>query len=169
MSINSRNSIGFEREVCSWIQDEFGVSSEKPRGIRSSILATFCCHRSPSNVALRRVTGTSQTGGSRFVVWHAMTASRYSSIGSTDSPPGCFPYVLGDYPTNNDMARTVGLEEGAMIIREVLNETRRFQAPSESAKKLYWDQVLAAIHDRLSRWKHDLAVETVIYYLPGDL
>ena len=43
-----------------------------------------------------------------------------------------FPlYALGDYPTNNDMTCTVGLEEGAMIIREVLNATRRLQAPSE--------------------------------------
>lgn len=37
------------------------------------------------------------------------------------------------------------------------------------AKKLYWDQVLADIHDRFEPHFHDLAVETVIYYLPGEI
>ena len=36
------------------------------------------------------------------------------------------------------------------------------------AKKLYWNQVLADIHDRFEPQFHDLAVETVIYYLPGE-
>ena len=37
------------------------------------------------------------------------------------------------------------------------------------AKKLYWDQVLADIHDRFEPQFHDLAVETVIYYLPAEI
>jgi hypothetical protein len=40
---------------------------------------------------------------------------------------------------------------------------------SLSAKKLYWDQVLADIQDRFGPQFHDLAVETVIYYLPGEI
>ena len=37
------------------------------------------------------------------------------------------------------------------------------------AKQLYWDQVLADIHDRFEPQFHDLAVETVIYYLPAEI
>ena len=37
------------------------------------------------------------------------------------------------------------------------------------AKKLYWNQVLADIHDRFEPQFHDLAVETVIYYLPAEI
>lgn len=37
------------------------------------------------------------------------------------------------------------------------------------AKKLYWNQVLADIRDRFEPQFHDLAVETVIYYLPGEI
>ncbi len=40
---------------------------------------------------------------------------------------------------------------------------------SLSAKKLYWDQVLADIQDRFGPQFYDLAVETVIYYLPGEI
>ena len=37
------------------------------------------------------------------------------------------------------------------------------------AKKLYWNQVLADIRDRFEPQFHDLAVETVIYYLPAEI
>lgn len=44
----------------------------------------------------------------------------------------------------------------------------RYQV-SQSAKKLYWDQILDDIRDRFEPQFYDLAVETVIYYLPGEI
>lgn len=40
---------------------------------------------------------------------------------------------------------------------------------SQSAKKLYWDDVLADIEERFEPQFHALAVETVIYYLPAEI
>ena len=40
---------------------------------------------------------------------------------------------------------------------------------SQSAKKLYWSDVIADIEDRFPPAFHALAVETVIYYLPAEI
>ena len=44
----------------------------------------------------------------------------------------------------------------------------RYQV-SQSAKKLYWQDVLDDIRERLEPQFFDLAVETVIYYLPPEI
>ena len=40
---------------------------------------------------------------------------------------------------------------------------------SQSAKKLYWTEVIADIEDRFPPAFHALAIETVIYYIPGEI
>lgn len=44
----------------------------------------------------------------------------------------------------------------------------RFQV-ERSAKKLYWDDVIKDIQETLPSQLHELAVETVIYYLPAEI
>lgn len=39
----------------------------------------------------------------------------------------------------------------------------------QSAKKLYWNDVLEDIKERFEPQFYNLAVETVIYYLPGEI
>lgn len=136
MSINSRNKgAAFEREVCSWIHDEFGVKVRRNLE-QYQVVDLGDILLSPFTIECKRYgSGT----------WHksdwweqicraACDDSIPLLIYRFDRQPTrlVFPlYVLGDYPTNNDMTCTVGLEEGAMIIREVLNETRRFSVSSK--------------------------------------
>lgn len=39
----------------------------------------------------------------------------------------------------------------------------------QSAKKLYWQEVLDDIKERFEPQFYNLAVETVIYYIPGEI
>ena len=47
-----------------------------------------------------------------------------------------FPlHVVGDYPENNQMTCTVGVEEGSMLIREVMNASSGVQAQGSKSSK----------------------------------
>jgi hypothetical protein len=136
MSINSRNKgATFEREVCRWIEDEFGVKVRRNLE-QYQVVDLGDILLSPFTIECKRY----GSGNWHKPDWweQVCRAARDDSIPLLiyrfDRQPTrlVFPlYALGDYPTNNDMTCTVGLEEGAMIIREVLNATRRLQAPSE--------------------------------------
>jgi len=130
MSINSRNKgAAFEREVCSWIYDEFGVKVRRNLE-QYQVVDLADIEMPPFTIECKRY----GSGNWHKPDWweQVCRAARDDSIPLLiyrfDRQPTrlVFPlYVMGEYPANNDMTCTVGLEEGAMIIREVLNATSR--------------------------------------------
>ena len=133
---NSRNKgAAFEREMCAWIYDEFGIKVRRNlTQYQEADLADI--ELPPFTIECKRY----GSGNWHKPIWWEQVCRACGDdipllIYRFDRQPTrmVFPlYVLGDYPKNNDMTCTVGLEEGAMIIREVLNDaTQRLPSSGE--------------------------------------
>lgn len=133
---NSRNKgAAFEREVCSWIFDEFGVKVR--RNLTQYQQADLADIELPPFVIECKRYGSGNWHKPDW--WDQVCRASEGSIPLLiyryDRQPTrmVLPlHVVGDYPVNNQMTCTVGLEEGSMIIREVLNAPERFQTSSQS-------------------------------------
>ena len=137
---NGRNKgAAFEREVCSWIFDEFGVRVRRNLE-QYQVVDLADIEMPPFTIECKRY----GSGNWHKPDWweQVCRAARDDGIPLLiyryDRQPTriVLPlHVIGDYPVNNEMTCTVGLEEGSMIIREALNAPERLQTSSQSVSE----------------------------------
>lgn len=137
---DSRNKgATFEREVCSWIHEEFGIKVR--RNLTQYQEADLADIELPPFVIECKRYGV---GNWHKPAWWDQVCKAADDKGIPlliyrfDRQPirMVFPlHVVGDYPENNQMTCTVGVEEGSMLIREVMNASSGVQAQGSKSSK----------------------------------